>query len=70
MWRCVNDVFGYCHKEPDWVKKPDKLFDRSAPPGYRDVYSAGGTCINDPKTCSYYMTLTQALEGKLNIARS
>lgn len=59
MWRCVNDFFGYCSKEPDWGKLPMPAYagDGTKPVDTGSVI--GGICKNDPKTCPFYLTHTQ-----------
>lgn len=56
MWRCVNNLWGYCSGEPKWGKSA-KLIESSA------TYF-GGSCKLNPETCGKYQTLTQQLEGK------
>ena len=55
MWRCANDIFGYCSGEPKWSERC----------GERGVglFLAGGSCKLDPKTCGKFQTLTEQLRG-------
>lgn len=56
MWRCTNDMFGYCSGEPEWLREPQE----TGASGYK----ASGSCSLDPKACGRYQTLSQQLEGK------
>lgn len=64
MWRCANDLFAYCYKEPDWKEPPQSLELRGGPPGEVQPFQCGGTCVNNPETCSYHLTLTELLAIK------
>ncbi|GAH95517.1 unnamed protein product [marine sediment metagenome] len=49
MWRCVNDIFSYCSKEPVWAVQPQEAVSRW---GNRDVPIAsfiGGLVPELPK---------------------
>lgn len=59
MWRCVNDFFGYCSKEPDWETLPQKVVLKRSSLNDMPIYMLGGVCKNDPKTCPNYLTQTQ-----------
>jgi len=55
MWRCLNDVFGYCSGEPERDERHSVYGE--------DRYSAGGSCKLDLKTCGKFQTLTEQLRG-------
>jgi len=54
-YRCVNDLFNYCGGTPAWGERPKTLG-----PG---LYSVGGNCKLDLKTCGKHQTIDQQLEG-------
>jgi len=57
MWRCLNDVWGYCKDEPTCKRKPKEV-------GIEGKIFTGGECKLDPKSCGRYLSLSQQLEGK------
>lgn len=57
MWRCLNDIFGYCKDEPIYKSKPKEI-------GIEGGVFAFGTCKLDPRSCDKYQSLSQQLEGK------
>lgn len=61
MWRCVNNLMGYCKGEPDWGSHPAPLEGRNG----ASIPDFGGTCGGDYKTCRKYRTFTQMLEARL-----
>ena len=52
-WRCVNDLMGYCTKEPEWEKTYGH--DTAGNP-------IGGTCKNDPKSCMKFRLLSEMID--------
>lgn len=62
MWKCANDVFGYCSGEPDWETPPDV---RENAEGTKVTGTFGGRCKNDKDSCEKYKTFTQVVEDDL-----
>jgi hypothetical protein len=65
MYRCINDVFGYCKTEPDWDKPPETICVKKDDAG--DIISSGhvwgGTCKSSPINCPKFMTLTELIKS-------
>jgi len=61
MWRCVNDIFGYCAGEPTWAVKPDPLMIKGEYGSVDTGGMTGGKCQEDPKTCLYYRLSRQII---------
>lgn len=57
MWRCLNDIWGYCKETPAFGRKPKEV-------GIEGKVLAGGSCKLDFKSCGKYQSLPQQLEGK------
>ena len=69
LWRCANDLFGYCYKEPDWKETPQTRSTILGGAPVQDSALAGGRCINNPRTCSFYLSFNQVIQKQLNSAR-
>lgn len=67
-YRCPNNVFGYCSKEPDFDKDPREVTgeDRTGSP-YN--YYLVGHCKQDPRTCGNFLTQSQLSEA-INAGRN
>jgi len=62
MWRCVNDIFSYCSKEPVWAVKPSEaVYERGSPDGI-PTFLAGGQCQNSPNSCQYRRSLSDCIK--------
>lgn len=70
MWRCVNDWWGYCYNEPSWKKKPKTSFASAGSAVAEAGFVTQGECVNDPKTCSQYLTFSQVCQLQQNKAAS
>ena len=49
-WRCVNDTFTQCSREPEWEIESTNVY---AEKGDNSVHMTGGKCKHDHKTCKY-----------------
>ncbi len=59
MWRCVNDIWGYCKEMPEWEKKAQVThgaWDK------RMENIVGGICKLDPRTCGHLATATEIIK--------
>lgn len=54
MWRCVNDLFGYCSGEPDWSAAPKEVMLREGKTGSLVYGLVGGRCKLDRLTCGRF----------------
>lgn len=59
MWRCINDLFGYCKDVPDWTQKPTPLKLDTGKGVIETGSVAFGKCRHRYKTCPHYLTQTQ-----------
>lgn len=59
MWRCVNDVFGYCMSEPKRGLETLKSNYSGAMGNPVSYEYMAQTCGNDPKKCPDHRTCTQ-----------
>jgi len=59
MWKCINDYFGYCQGEPNWIKKPTSLMHGIGPNEVITGSVIGGKCRSNPKTCPKHQTHTE-----------
>jgi hypothetical protein len=61
MWRCVNDIFGYCASEPKDPTKRTKYPSIDAD-GSTALYELTlKTCQASPKHCEFYQTSGQVM---------
>lgn len=49
-YRCANDLFGYCDREPEWETSPIQHTLKGEP-----TFISIGTCKLDPETCGRYI---------------
>jgi len=61
MYRCLNDIFGYCTETPGAVTtyRPEANFDMAGKYTVREVPVS--RCSLDPATCGKHRTFTQVL---------
>lgn len=60
MNRCINHILGYCNDKPQPVETPgtEVTFDYRGQPHYQAI--TGTQCLNNWRTCSQYLSHTQA----------
>lgn len=61
MWRCVNNIYGYCTDEPEWEIAPKEIATGGV--GY-------GKCKLDPKSCGKYQDHVERCQEELLKAKA
>lgn len=59
MWRCLNDIFGYCECEPEPDIEPKEMTIILSGSTSRLTTPAGGHCALNPLTCGKYLTFSE-----------
>ncbi len=54
MWRCADNIVGYCKEEPDWDENVNWVTDIETG---EPKYCYGGTCKKSHKNCGLYYVL-------------
>lgn len=57
MWRCVNNIVGYCKDTPDFDKQTTQIRLTDGVEGFL----TGGHCKLDYKTCGKFSVLSQTV---------
>lgn len=55
MWKCSNDIFGYCNGEPEWAEQP--IVQETDGKTISGVF--GGTCKLDKESCGRFQRFEQ-----------
>lgn len=58
MWRCANDIWGYCKTEPQWAISPHEW----------KRCSVGGKCSLNKETCGKFLSAVEL--GQQDLARA
>lgn len=53
MWRCAEQLLGYCQGEPDWATPPH---DKKIAGEKAEADKVGGTCKLNHLTCGRFLT--------------
>ena len=54
MYRCVNDIFGYCSETPEWIEKPHELGKGNA--------VTGGKCSSGYLDCGKHRLIVEQVD--------
>ena len=69
MYRCANDLWGYCTGEPEWEKEPEvasvKNFDNQVV-----EVPLKTPCIKDKAKCKRYRTFSQIIGEQMEVTNA
>ena len=71
-WKCINDIFGYCAKEPTGASEAKTLERETTISGIKQIVTVGiggATCTKDPASCKQYRTFTQVCSAKAGVKK-
>ena len=63
MYRCANDLFGYCTGEPEWEKEPEMIELKN--PAELVKVPLKTLCTKDKAKCKKYRTFSQVVEKQM-----
>lgn len=59
MWRCLNNLFGYCAGEPQSKSKEESRWEKDLGGKPQAYLCSIPHCERDPETCGLYLTFTE-----------
>lgn len=69
MWRCANDIFGYCADKPESIERPE-IYYYTEVTGKKVAYTGTAkSCLKNKNTCNLYRTQAQILPAQLQTAK-